>query len=105
MSIDVGVLVVGASSPSGKVKSDANMDDWIWLNPDTGELKKFNTSSGSFDIDIPIKFHEHLMSAITGLTDALAGKADSFTGISGTRTIDGHTLTFTNGILTGYQAP
>ena len=31
--------------------------------------------------------------------------AEGSAGLTGTRTIDGHTLTFKNGILTGYQAP
>jgi len=105
MTVDIGVLIVSTSAPSGSIKSDADMSDWIWLNPNTGAIKAYNPATGAFDIHIPISSHEHLMSAITGLVDALAGKADSFSGLTGTRTIDGHTLTFTNGILTGYQAP
>jgi len=30
---------------------------------------------------------------------------DGEAGLTGTRTIDGHTLTFKNGILVGYSAP
>lgn len=86
MSIDIGVLIVGESAPSGNINSDANYDDWVWLNHVTGEMRKFNPSTGQYDISIPVPSHNH-------------------EGLTGTRTIDGHTLTFTNGLLTGYQAP
>jgi len=103
--MQIGTLVISDVVPSGTVVTEANQDDWIWLNPDTGVIRKFNPATSQFDLDIPVPSHEHLMSAITGLVDALAGKAPAFTGLTGTRTIDGHTLTFTNGVLTGYEAP
>lgn len=124
MSIDLGILVVSTSSPSGYVKTDADRDDWIWLNPLTGEMHKYNPATGEYDINIPVKAHEHLMSAISGLADALASKAAldhthtslgdiNFTGtissggepgLTGTRILDGKTLTFKNGLLVGYEA-
>jgi len=90
--------------PSGFISTNPDQPDALWIKPSTGQIYEYNEVTGGWDA-CPIPSHDHLMSAITGLVDALAGKADSFTGISGTRTIQGHTLTFTNGILTGYQAP
>jgi len=64
-----------------------------------GKVYKMNPSNSEYD--------QEVTGLVTDeeLTDALAGKAPVFTGLTGTRTIQGHTLTFTNGILTGYQAP
>lgn len=52
MTIDIGNLVVSTSAPGGNIKSDADMSDWIWLNPSNGEIKRFNPSTGQFDIAI-----------------------------------------------------
>ena len=59
MSIDLGVLVVSASAPSGYIKTDAEGSDWIWLNPNNGELKAYNSVSGQFDIAISVASHLH----------------------------------------------
>jgi len=64
-----------------------------------GKIYGMNPSSSKYDIEV------EGLTTDEELTEALAGKADSFSGLTGTRIIDGHSLTFTNGILTGYQAP
>jgi len=99
MSLDIVVWVISTSPPSGDVSTDANRDDWIWLNPETGELHKFNTQTGQFDIDIPVKSHsheglEHLLDIITLLNS----------GITGSKTVGGYKFTFNHGVLTGFEA-
>ena len=85
---------------NGWVNTNPDRTKWIRIDPESGGLYRYNSENGQYDIALPIA-----LSAITGLTDALAGKSPTFTGLTGTRTIDGHILTFTNGVLTGYQAP
>ncbi len=85
---------------NGWINTNPDRTKWIKVDPETGGLYRYNPDNGQYDIPLPIA-----LESITGLEDALAGKANSFSGLTGTRTIGGHTLTFTNGILTGYQAP
>jgi len=82
------------------INTNFDRTKWIRVDPESGGIYRYNSENGQYDIPLPIA-----LSAITGLIDALAGKAPIFIGLTGTRTIGGHTLTFTNGILTGYQAP
>jgi len=125
MSIDIGVLIISENTPSGRVRSDADRSDWVWLNPSTGALKRYNPGTEQFDIEIPVKSHEHGITDIVNLPEQLEGKADNdhehtthgnidFTGIvsangdvglTGQKVIGGHTFTFKKGLLVGYQAP
>ncbi len=57
MPIQIGTLIISDVAPSGNVITEANQDDWIWLNPDTGEIHKFNPSTSLFDINIPVSGH------------------------------------------------
>lgn len=59
---------------------ETHRDTKLWLNPDTGELKRFNTQSGNYDI------------VVGHLTDGIS------TSVS---TKGNKTLVFTNGLLTG----
>jgi len=47
--------------------------------------------------------HAHATHGDINFTGTIS--ADGQVGLTGTRTIDGHALTFKNGILVGYQAP
>jgi len=54
MPIQIGTLIVSESMPSGSVVTEANQDDWIWLNPTTGRMCRYNPSTSEYDREIPI---------------------------------------------------
>ena len=62
--------------------SEANRDAVLWWNPTTGAVKKYNSETEEYDIDVEFLHPQ---------------------GLSGTKVLDGKQLTFTNGILTGYE--
>jgi len=113
MSIQIGTLIVSDVVPSGNVISEANRDDWIWLNPNTGELHKFNPNSGQFDVNIPIKDHaskhEHNGSdKITQLgtvhfrENVFAGVGQETKGITQDIVLGEGTLSIKKGIVVGW---
>lgn len=67
---------------------------WAWIQPSTGKL--FVWTNG-----------EWVETDITTDSIKLSGSisTDGQEGLTGSRTIGGHKLTFKNGILVGYQAP
>jgi hypothetical protein len=81
MSIDIGVLIVSTSAPSGYVKTYANQNNWIWLNPTTGAIKKFNASTSQFDIDVSVATHSHPNHGDINFTGTIS--ADNDAGITG----------------------
>ncbi|MBU2064010.1 MAG: hypothetical protein KKF93_06430 [Candidatus Omnitrophica bacterium] len=103
----------------GWINTNQDRVNWIRVDPDTGGLYRYNSENDQYDIPLPIS-----QEAITGLVDVLSEKSDTdhthialgdinFTGaissggsagLTGSRLIDGKTLTFTNGLLTGYSA-
>jgi len=101
MTIDIGVLIVGTSTPSGYIRSDANQDDWIWINPETGDWHKFNIATGQYDIVIPVALHDHPELNDINFTGTISVGGEA--GLTGSKVLDGKRLTFTNGILTGYE--
>ena len=62
--------------------NEANRDFQLWWNPTTYALKRWNSETESYDIDVEFLHPD---------------------GLTGTKVIDGKQLTFTNGILTGYE--
>lgn len=101
MAIDIGVLIVGTETPSGNINSDADKDDWVWLNYITGEMHKFNPNTGQYDITIPVPSHLHETLGDINFTGNISVGGES--GITGSRLIPNvGTLTFKKGILTGF---
>lgn len=99
------------------VNTNFDKTKWIRIDPETGGLYRYNSESGGFDIALPIA-----LDAVTDLVDSLASKSDSSHthehldeladivtlltgGVTGSKTIQGYTLTFNHGVLTGFQAP
>jgi len=72
----------------------------LWLEPDTGQWHKYN--GGWQAISSPLM---SIPSQIGDVNFTGTISVDGEEGLTGERTIDGHVLTFTKGILTGYQAP
>jgi len=104
---------------NGWVNTNTDRTKWLRLDPDVGGIYRYNSETGNYDIPLPI-----VMSAITGLVEALVDKSDSdhshpahgdidFTGtvsaggdagLTGERTVGGYKLTFKKGLLVGFQA-
>ena len=102
----------------GWVNTNPDRSKWIRVDPETGGLYRYNSETGQYDIPLPIP-----ISAITGLTDALAGKsdinhshpthgdinftgtisADGIVGITGSKMVGGHRITFKKGLLIGFE--
>jgi len=74
--------------------------------PDLPTLLWFNEADGHWYERLSA-YWEKVNGAVnfgdTNFTGTISVDGDE--GLTGTRTIDGHVLTFKNGILTGYQAP
>ena len=68
--------------PDSWVWDEANRDVKLWWNPTTKELKRFNSVSGHYDLDVEFKHPD---------------------GLTGSRVISDKRLTFTDGILTGFE--
>lgn len=101
------------------INTNRDPKKWIRVDPETGGLYRYNEATEQYDILLPIPIE-----GITGLQDALDGKAESvhshpehgdinFTGnisvagdagITGQKTVGGYQITFKKGILTGFQA-
>uniref|UniRef100_A0A6M3J6Y2 Uncharacterized protein n=1 Tax=viral metagenome TaxID=1070528 RepID=A0A6M3J6Y2_9ZZZZ len=71
----------------------------IWLDTSGGMVERDTNGPWASIIDLDIS---DAIATHTALPDA---HHPSNVGLTGTRTIDGHTLTFKNGLLVGYQAP
>ncbi len=100
------------------VNTNFDRTKWVRVDPESGGLYRYNSANGQYDIPLPIA-----LASITGLTDALAGKADishshathgdiNFTGsvsaggdagITGSKTVGGYRITFKKGLLTGFE--
>ncbi len=48
MSIDLGVVVVSETTPSGSISSDPSMDDWVWLKPSTGVWHNYDAATSQW---------------------------------------------------------
>jgi len=96
MAIEIGKLVVSTSTPSGYLSTDPSHADWVWLNPDTGVLKRYNTGTGAFDIVIPTASHNHETLGDIEFTGTIA--VDGYDGIGERVTIGDKKLTFKQGI-------
>uniref|UniRef100_A0A6H1ZFC4 Uncharacterized protein n=1 Tax=viral metagenome TaxID=1070528 RepID=A0A6H1ZFC4_9ZZZZ len=80
-------------------------DNWepyfTWLQPTTGKWHSWN-GSGWDVISAPLI----AVPSKLGNTDFIGTvSADGDQGLTGQRTIQGYTLTFKKGLLTGFQAP
>uniref|UniRef100_A0A6M3L1M5 Uncharacterized protein n=1 Tax=viral metagenome TaxID=1070528 RepID=A0A6M3L1M5_9ZZZZ len=94
-------------------------DKWetfvLWLKPNDGwykwsgsawEITNNPVTQAEFDIALADKSdttHSHPTHGDINFTGTVSADGDE--GLTGTRTIDGHVLTFKKGLLTGYQAP
>ena len=78
---------------------------WVWLKPTDGGIEIYALEDGTWGLQATISLasHSHPTHGDINFTGAVS--VDSEAGITGARTIDGHTLTFKNGILVGYEAP
>ena len=68
--------------PEGYEWSEESRDALLWWNPATGAVKRFNSETGDYDLDVEF-LHPN--------------------GLTGSRVINDKRLTFTNGILTGFE--
>jgi len=103
--------VVGIPKPNGST-------EW-WELTDQWRLKKIDPPSSSMATDAEVaaaiadhatlpdahhsQDHTHPTHGDINFTGTISAGGEA--GLTGSRTIDGHTLTFKNGILVGYEAP
>lgn len=59
MSIDIGILVVSEGTPSGNIKSEPSMADWLWFKPSTGRWHKHTDGSWE-EVEVPSHLHPTL---------------------------------------------
>ena len=87
------------SFPSGWVYSGA-----VWF--DTTEKKFKQRSGSSWTLMVPEDFatDDDIATAIATHASNADAHHPAHAGLTGARVIDGKTLTFTNGLLTGYSA-
>jgi len=94
-------------------------DTGIWLDTSEGMKKRSVNSTWATVIDQDIleaigthaalpnahhpKTHTHTTCGNINFTGTISSGGEA--GITGSRVIGGHTLTFKNGLLVGYQAP
>lgn len=68
--------------PPDHIISEGARDTKLWWNTTTGILYQYNSTTEEYDIEVNFV---------------------NSSGLTGTKVIDGKSLTFTNGILTGYE--
>ena len=101
MALLMKVLVIAESME--ELNEYFETGDWLWLKPSTGEL--FERSGGEWALSTTLSLadHSHPTHGDINFTGTIS--VDGQEGLTGSRTIEGHTLTFKNGILVGYEAP
>ena len=98
-------IIISDTEPTLPSPSGYDATDWKWFNINNGKWYDYGDGWEEMpEQDIfALLNHTHPTHGDINFTGTIS--VDDYVGISGTRTIDGHTLTFKNGILTGYQAP
>ncbi len=76
---------------------------WIWLKPIDNALEVYELGEGGWTLQATISLtsHEHATHGNINFTGTISAGGEA--GLSGTKVLDGKQLTFTNGILTGYE--
>lgn len=74
---------------------------WIWIKPSTGQVSEFNDGAWAEVATLSMAGHNHPTLGDVNFTGTIS--ADGEQGITGQRTIAGHTITFRNGILVGFS--
>jgi len=78
---------------------------WLWLKPVDGGIELYTYDDSVWVLKHTISFADHTHPTLGDINFTGTISAGGEAGITGARTIDGHTLTFKNGILVGYEAP
>ena len=96
-------LVIADSEPTTAIGKLT----WLQILPD-GTRKWFERADSGWQLvkteDAPVAAdHSHPELGDINFTGSIS--ADGEAGLTGSRTIDGHTLTFKSGLLVGYEAP
>uniref|UniRef100_A0A6M3JVB5 Uncharacterized protein n=1 Tax=viral metagenome TaxID=1070528 RepID=A0A6M3JVB5_9ZZZZ len=82
------------------VWNEANRDVLLWVNSATGAVKRFNPETQHYDISFNFN-HIHTDLENINLTGTVSANGNQ--GLSGSRVVSGKRLTFTNGLLTGFE--
>jgi len=59
MTVPIGILVFSEEAPSGVVRSDPTMRDWLWFKPSTGIWHKYIDGSWE-ETEAPAHLHTTL---------------------------------------------
>lgn len=94
------VFIISETTPD--VSIGFSKDKYLWMKPVAdGSIEYYRSSDAGWS----------LIYTAAGISDAIAAHAalpnihhSANVGITGTRTVGGFRLTFTNGLLTGFEA-